>query len=59
MQRNPPPISTRSFEQRRMAECLQGEARLCELIAAACADEETAEKFKRLARECTEAAAAT
>lgn len=46
------------FEQLRMAECLMGEARLCEHIAAACADETTAAKFKRLARECKDAAAA-
>jgi hypothetical protein len=40
-----------------MAECLIAEARLCEHIAAACADERTAERFKRLARECKDAAA--
>jgi len=39
-----------------MAECLVGEARLCEHIAASCADEMTAAKFMRLARECKEAA---
>ena len=48
--------STPRFDELRMAECLIGEARLCEHIAAACADEMTAAKFRRLARECKEAA---
>jgi hypothetical protein len=47
------------FDALRMAECLIGEARLCEHIAAACADETTAAKFMRLARECQEAAGNT
>jgi hypothetical protein len=48
--------ATLRFDEIRMAECLIGEARLCEKIAAACADELTAAKFKRMARECLEAA---
>lgn len=48
--------ATSRFDELRMAECLIGEARLCEHIAAACADETTAAKFMRLARECKEAA---
>jgi len=48
--------TTAHFDELRMAECLIGEARLCEHIAAACADEMTAAKFMRLARECKEAA---
>jgi hypothetical protein len=48
--------TTLHFNELRMAECLIGEARLCEKIAAACADELTAAKFKRMARECLEAA---
>jgi hypothetical protein len=46
-----------SFEQRKMAECLLGQAHLCEQIASACSDEDTAEKFKRRAQACKEAAA--
>ena len=41
-----------------MADCLLGQARLCEQIAIACADEERAAKFRRLAQECKEAAEA-
>ena len=48
--------ATPRFDELRMAECLVGEARLCEHIAASCADEMTAAKFMRLARECKEAA---
>ena len=39
-----------------VAERLLAHARLCEQIAQACWNEETAEKLKRMARECTEAA---
>lgn len=46
------------FQQQQMADSLLGQAALCDKIAAACAREEDADKFKRLARECREAAAA-
>jgi hypothetical protein len=45
-------------KQQQMADCLMGQAALCDNIAAACAKEEEADKFKTLARECREAAAA-
>ena len=47
-----------SYEDRRMAEGFLAQAQLCEHIASACANEETAQKFKALARECKEAASA-
>lgn len=46
-----------AFERQQMANCLMGQARLCERIARACLDQERAQKFKRLARECRDAAA--
>lgn len=48
-----------TYNQRKMAECLLAEAEICDHIAAACADEPQAAKFKRRARECREAAAET
>ena len=42
-----------------MAECLIGQARLCERIASSCVDEKTIHKFKQLAKDCKEAAATT
>ena len=47
-----------SYEDRRMAEGFLAQAQLCEHIASACANEETAQKFKALALECKEAASA-
>jgi hypothetical protein len=40
-----------------MAHCLLAYARLCEQIAFECCNEATAEKLKRMAQECTRAAA--
>jgi hypothetical protein len=45
------------FKHDQMAESLLGQARLCERIAADSADAVTAEKFKRMAQECRDAAA--
>ncbi len=39
-----------------MAESLLGQAHLCERIASDCADKANAEKFKKLARDCRQAA---
>jgi len=44
------------FEDRKMAESLLGQAHLCEQIASACSDEAAADKFKKLARDCRQAA---
>jgi Flp pilus assembly pilin Flp len=44
--------------QKRVADCLKGQARLCKRIASECWNEETASKFERLAQECNDAAAA-
>jgi len=44
------------FEDRKMAESLLGQAHLCEQIASACPDEAAADRFKRLARDCRQAA---
>jgi len=44
------------FEDRKTAESLLGQAHLCEQIASACSDEAAADKFKRLARDCRQAA---
>ena len=44
------------FERQQVIARLRGQAHLCERIASACADEETAEKFRAMARECREAA---
>jgi hypothetical protein len=46
-----------SFARKRLAECLAAQARLCERIAGECADEERAQTFKDLSRECQDAAA--
>jgi hypothetical protein len=51
-------VAASLFAQRQMADSLLGQAALCDKIAAACAKEEEAAKFKKLARECREAAAA-
>jgi hypothetical protein len=48
----------KSFDQRKTDECLLGQARLCEHIASACSDERSVQKFKDLAQQCREAAAA-
>jgi hypothetical protein len=45
------------FQRNRLAECLAAQASLCERMAAACWDEERAQQFRRLARECREGAA--
>ena len=39
-----------------MADCLNAQSHLCERIAAQCADERTAEKFKAMAKKCRDAA---
>jgi len=44
------------FEDRKTAESLLGQAHLCEQIASACSDEAAADKFKKLARDCRQAA---
>lgn len=44
------------FEDRKTAESLLGQAHLCEQIASACSDEAAANKFKKLARDCRQAA---
>jgi hypothetical protein len=51
-------IQTQSsqFEDRKTAESLLGQAHLCEQIASACSDETAADKFKKLARDCGQAA---
>ena len=54
-----PGSSSSQFERDRMAECLIGQARLCERIASSCVDEKTIHKFKQLAKDCKEAAATT
>jgi hypothetical protein len=40
-----------------IAERLLAQARLCEQIARECRNEETADKLRRMARDCTQAAA--
>jgi hypothetical protein len=47
---------TSHFEERKTAESLLGQAHLCEQIASACSDEAAANKFKKLARDCRQAA---
>jgi hypothetical protein len=44
------------FEDRKTAETLLGQAHLCEQIASACTDEAAADKFKKMARDCRQAA---
>jgi hypothetical protein len=44
------------YRCKHMAEVLLGQAHLCDRIAAECSDEDTATKYKRLARECRDAA---
>lgn len=44
------------FDDCKMAESLLGQAHLCEQIASACSDEAAANKFKKMARECRQAA---
>jgi len=44
------------FEDRKTAESLLGQAHLCDRIASDCTDEIAAEKFRRMARECRQAA---
>jgi hypothetical protein len=46
-----------SYDNRRMATCLESQARLCDRIAVGCWDEVTAQKYKRMATECRQAAA--
>jgi len=48
--------SSSHFEDRKTAESLLGQAHLCEQIASACSDEAAADKFKKLARDCRQAA---
>jgi len=45
------------YRGKHMAEVLLGQAHLCERIAAECSDEDTAKKYKVLARGCRDAAA--
>lgn len=45
------------FARRQIAQSLLAQAHLCERIAAACWDEDTAAKFRTTARECGDAAA--
>ncbi len=44
------------FEDRKTAESLLGQAHLCEQIASACSDEAAANKFRKMARDCRQAA---
>jgi hypothetical protein len=44
------------YRGKHMAEVLLGQAHLCDRIAAECSDEDTATKYKVLARECRDAA---
>ena len=44
------------FDDRKMVESLLGQAHLCEQIASACTDEAAADKFKKMARDCRQAA---
>ena len=46
----------KTFERNKLADCLMGQAHLCERMASDCADEEAAEKLKLLARQCLAAA---
>ena len=44
------------YDRQHMADCLIAQSHLCERIAAECADECTAEKFKAMAKKCRAAA---
>ena len=45
-----------NYRGKRIAEVLLGQAHLCDRIAAECAAEDTAQKYKVLARACRDAA---
>jgi hypothetical protein len=47
----------KTFDRHKTDECLLGQAQLCERIARACSDEQSAQKFRDLAQQCRDAAA--
>ena len=50
------PARASQYDRQHLADCLNAQSHLCERIAAECADERTAEKFKAMAKECRNAA---
>lgn len=44
------------YDRQHVASCLEAQAHLCERIAAECADERTAEKFRAMAKKCRDTA---
>jgi hypothetical protein len=55
--KNSAPSYATSFDRHETDDSLLGHAQLCERIARICADEESAMRFRNLARQCRDAAA--